>query len=209
MTINSRQTREALRLAKALFEEAMDREVLGWDGSANNLFIISGKGSWIMNPISSYVTARKDNPKVGNQIGLTLLPRGPAGRFQCATVLSNGIWQFSKVQGVARQFLRDFYTTAYKDAFLASEGYNFPVLSAPFSKPPMPLFDRDPELAVIPKQAEFARTIGHPGLTTAPAEAVYNQWVLNDMFAKVATGTPIDEAVLWGEAEIKQIYARR
>lgn len=126
----------------------------------------------------------------------------------CVNVLTNGIWAFSKAQKVARDFLRDYYTMGLKDAFVASQGYNFPVINAPFSRPPMPVYDQDPEFAVIPKLSPFATAIGYPGPTTAAAEAVWNQWVLNDMFAKVARGTSIDEAVTWAEGEIKRMYGQ-
>ncbi len=206
--INSPQTREALRVAKALFDEAMDPEVLGWDGAANNLFLVSGRGSWISNPISALLAARKNNPEIGKEVGLNIMPRGPAGRFMSTNVLTNGIWTFSKAQDEARQFLRDFYTTQYKNSFVASNGYNYPALKAPFTKPPMPVYDRDPELAAMPEQAKYAVATGYPGPTTPAAEAVFNQWVLNDMFAKVATGTSADEAVKWAEAEVKRIYSQ-
>ena len=55
--IHSEKTAQVLEWYKELYKDAMEPEVLSWDDSGNNRFILSGKGSWIHNPISPYNSA--------------------------------------------------------------------------------------------------------------------------------------------------------
>ena len=56
-------------------------EVYAWDDAGNNRWLISGKGSGIMNPPSAWAVAKRDNPKVAEQSGTHAMPNGPKGRF--------------------------------------------------------------------------------------------------------------------------------
>jgi len=57
-------------------------EVYAWDDAGNNRWLISGKGSAIMNPPSAWTVAKRDNPKVAEQVWHHDMPKGPAGRFR-------------------------------------------------------------------------------------------------------------------------------
>src|SRR3982074_3249839 len=46
-TIDAKEMREALRFAKALFDEGMTPEVFSWDDASDNRFLASGIASWI------------------------------------------------------------------------------------------------------------------------------------------------------------------
>ena len=75
--LDSPETRQALQVAKDLYEKAMTSEVLSWDDSANNQYMQSGKGSWIYNPISVYRTIEGQNPELFKNI--------EAGQFDIAS----------------------------------------------------------------------------------------------------------------------------
>lgn len=66
VAINSKETVEAYKFVKALYEDAMEPEVLAWDDRNNNVCLNSGKCSMILNPISAYNSARKDNALIPN-----------------------------------------------------------------------------------------------------------------------------------------------
>jgi multiple sugar transport system substrate-binding protein len=55
--INSDKAAQVVEWYKELYRDAMEPEVLSWDNASNNRFLLSGKGSWIHNPISPYVAA--------------------------------------------------------------------------------------------------------------------------------------------------------
>ena len=46
LTINSKNTVEAMKLVKALFQEAMTPEVFTWDASSNNRPCWRGQSHW-------------------------------------------------------------------------------------------------------------------------------------------------------------------
>jgi multiple sugar transport system substrate-binding protein len=50
------------------------------------------------------------------------------------------------------------------------------------------------------------RMLGHAGPPTAKATEAYTKYVITDMYAKAAQGTPPAAAVKWAESELKKIY---
>ena len=57
MTIASDETLAALKYGVELFNKGMTDEVFSWDDSGNNLLLLSGRGSWVDNATSAYITA--------------------------------------------------------------------------------------------------------------------------------------------------------
>jgi len=78
--IDSKEMREALRFAKALFDEGMTPEVFSWDDASDNRFLASGVGSWIHDAISAYRTTEDTNPDVFKNTHIALEPAGPGGK---------------------------------------------------------------------------------------------------------------------------------
>ena len=62
--IDSKETREAMRFAKALYDEGMTPEVFSWDDASDNRFLASGVASWIHDAISAFRTTEDSNPDV-------------------------------------------------------------------------------------------------------------------------------------------------
>src|SRR5438093_90993 len=59
VTINSKETRQAMDFVKRLYTEAMDPEVLAWDDASNNRCLNAGERIAIHNPISADEAARR------------------------------------------------------------------------------------------------------------------------------------------------------
>ena len=78
IAINSQGTKDAINYVVQLFKNAMTPEVLGWDDSGNNLLLASGAGSYILNPISAYLSAKKE---IQDASQFSSPPAGPKGRF--------------------------------------------------------------------------------------------------------------------------------
>ena len=93
--INSDQTRQAMEIARKIMEVSPP-EVYAWDDAGNNRWLISGKGSDIMNPPSAWAVAKRDNPKVAEQCWTHPVPKGPKGRFVGQLPQFYGLWKFSK-----------------------------------------------------------------------------------------------------------------
>src|SRR5437660_4372517 len=77
--IDSKEMREAMRFAKALFDEGMTPEVFSWDDASDNRYLASGIACWVHDAISAYRTTESTNPPVFQNAYLGLEPAGPSG----------------------------------------------------------------------------------------------------------------------------------
>ncbi len=214
VTINSKQTVEALKYMRAMFKECMTPEVFTWDPSSNNRGILAGKLSFVANAISVTRTAEKDNPEMSKNIQVAPALKGPVRRIAAEHVMDcYAIWNFAENQEGAKQFLVD-YIDNFGAAFKASEFYNFP--SFPSTVPDIKAqLANDPKgvpndkYKVLSNVLEWATNVGYPGYATAGIDEVFNTFVLPTMFARAAREevTP-EEAVKTAEAEIKRIFAK-
>ena len=78
--INSPETVAAVKYMAELFKKTMTPEVFGWNAASNNQLLVAGRASYILNSISAYRTAQKDQPEVGADIFFRTPLLGPAGR---------------------------------------------------------------------------------------------------------------------------------
>ena len=219
-TLKSKQTLEAVKFVKALFQEAMTPEVFTWDASSNNRAMIAGQLSLALNAISITRTAEKQDPAMSAKIQLTKALKGPVRAIGLEHVMQcYVVWKFAENIGGAKKFLVD-YVTNFRDAFVAGEFYDYPCW--PKTVPDLAkLMANDPKAhppdkyKVLEDVLNWATNIGYPGYANAAIDEIYSTWVLNVMFAKVAAGkaTPeeaLDEADkacrrIWGKWKEKRL----
>ena len=212
VVIRSPQTVEALKFVRALYRESETPEVFTWDPSSNNRGILAGRLSYVQNAISVTRTAEKENPEMSRQIQLVPALRGPVRRIASEHVMDcYVIWKFAENEEGAKQFLVD-YIDAFREAFRASEFYNFPCF--PSTVPDLkPLISNDPTASppdkykVLENVLAWATNIGYPGYASAAIDEAFNTFVIPTMFAKVARGelSPEDSARA-AEKELKRIW---
>jgi multiple sugar transport system substrate-binding protein len=205
--IDSKETREALRFAKALFDEGMTPEVFSWDDASDNRYLASGVACWIHDAISAYRTTEDTNPEVFKNTNISMEPAGPGGkRVSVSAANVYMIWKFSKnVQG-AKDFLVHFMDNDL-EGMKQSRGYNMPYLVGNYKKP-MPVIGTDPKLQILQDFPKIVAFYGHPGPFTTPIQEVVNLFVVPDMFTRVARGQNIDEAVKWATGEYRRIFSK-
>jgi multiple sugar transport system substrate-binding protein len=214
LILNSKQTLDALKFVKALFEETMTPEVFTWDASSNNRGVVSGKLSLVLNAISTTRTAEKDDPEISKKIQLAKALRGPVRAIGLEHVMQcYVVWKFAENIEGAKKFLVDFVTN-FRQAFLAGEFYDFPCFSktVPDLKK---LIANDPKAhppdkyKVLDDVLEWATNVGYPGYSSAAIDEIFSTWVLNVMFAKAASGaaTP-EEALKEADAACKRIFGK-
>ena len=206
IAIDSKEMREALRFAKALYDEGMTPEVFSWDDASDNRFLASGVGCWIHDAISAFLTTKDTNPKVFEHTYVLDEAQGPAAKWNVGEPNVWAIWKFSKNVPAAKEFIQAI-ADSQKDAMTASRGYNMPFLRDQYKKP-MPMLGNDPKLAVLQEQDKITAFFGHPGPMTPAAQEVLTTFIVPDMFARVARGGDIEETMKWGVGEIRRIYAK-
>jgi len=213
-TLNSKQTLDALKFVKALYEETMTPEVFTWDASSNNRAVVSGKVSLVLNAISTTRTAEKENPDMSRKIQLTKALRGPVRAIGLEHVMQcNVIWKFAENIDGAKKFLVD-YVTNFREAFVAGEFYDFPCFQKTVSDLAT-LIANDPKAhppdkyKVLEDVLGWATNVGYPGYATAAIDEIYSTWVLNVMFGKVAAGQASPEdALKEADSACKRIFAK-
>ena len=206
ITINSPETKQALKLALELYSKAMTNEVLSWDDTGNNQFLASGRGAWIHNPISGLRTIEKQDPELAKKIALSNVPAGPKGRLVTGSSSTLSIMKWAKSVPAAKAFLSGYFGS-YLDAVKASEGYNQPVLQE-FRKKPMAILGEDPRFHFLQDWHEYFRVFSYPGPPTPAAGEVESNWIIPLMVARAVTDGNVDGAVSWAEQKLKAIYAK-
>jgi multiple sugar transport system substrate-binding protein len=205
--IDSKEMREAMRFAKALFDEGMTPEVFSWDDASDNRFLASGVGCWIHDAISAYRTTEDTNPDVFKNTSIGMEPAGPGGkRVSVSAANVYMIWKFSKNQPAAKEFLTHFMDSG-KEGMVQSRGYNMPYLLGDAVKP-MPVIGSDPKMQILQDFPKLVAFYGYPGPFTTPIQEVVNLFVLPDMFTRVARGQAIEDVMKWGVGEYRRIFSK-
>ncbi len=212
LVLSSKQTLDAIKFVKSLYQEAMTPEVFTWDASSNNRAMLAGRVSLVLNAISVTRTAEKDNPDLSRKIQLTKALRGPVRAIGLEHVMQcYVVWKFAQNVEGAKKFLVD-YLTNFREAFVAGEFYDFPCFEK--TVPDLPkLIANDPKghppdkYKVLEDVIQWATNVGYPGYANAAIDEIFGTWVINVMFAKAASGaaTP-EEALKEAEVACKRIF---
>jgi multiple sugar transport system substrate-binding protein len=205
--IDSKETREALKFAKALYDEGMTAEVFSWDDASDNRYLASGIACWVHDAISAYRTTEDTNPDVFKNTFIGMEPAGPNGK-RVNTCAANVwmVWKFSKNQQAAKELLTHMVDT-FSEGMTASRGYNMPYLNG-LAKKPMPVIGSDPKLQILQDFPPIVAFYGYPGPFITPIQEVVNLFVLPDMFTRVARGQSIEDVMKWGVGEYRRIFAK-
>jgi multiple sugar transport system substrate-binding protein len=200
--INSEKTAQVIECYKELYKDAMEPEVLSWDDASNNRFLLSGKGSWIHNPISAWVAAVTNKQPIADEIAFHNSLAGPGGTHSAPSILSLGIWKFSKQADLAKDFLQFLFRKENYDAWIvASNAFNHPPLRHLAEHP---IWLRNPKFAMLPKEAEFGHARSWPAKPSASSRLVDVNFILPDMVAKAIGGMPTPRAMAWAEDQVRQ-----
>jgi len=201
--VNSAETRAALEYAKKLMA-FNPPDVYAWDDAGNNKWLISGKGSSIMNPPSAWSVAKRDNPKVAENCWTHDMPRGAKGRFAPYLPFFYGVWSFGKNKSAAKDLVHHIVDKPQaKLQVAASNGYDLPAFKSYYDfdtwstvEPPKGTVYNYP-----PRGDEELSIAGYPARPDVAAQ-IYNQALQTVMIGKVAQGgEKIDDVVKWAANE--------
>lgn len=214
VALDSPQTLLAVEKAVELFKTGLIEGVLAWDDNSNNSAYAAEKISCTLNGPSIFINAGRNAAK-GDALAKKLYdnsdhflhPAGPKGVFSLITNYSVGIPNYSKNVKAAKDFLLWFMQPDQYGQFLDAGGG--------YWQGPAKKFDDAPVYKNNPKMAPYGellkggtvKWVGWPGPLSAASYAVYNNFIIVDLFAKACAGeyTP-KEAIAWAVGQLKTRY---
>jgi multiple sugar transport system substrate-binding protein len=212
--LKTQETLEAIKYIKALYQEAMTEEVLAWDPTSNNRFMVEGTGCLTLDTMSIVRASEKLERPFAKDLRLAKAPEGPAGRLAPSFgFLTYFIWKFGENTEGAKQFLID-YTGHTRQGFLESGFQNMP--SFPDAAPDLAEVVANDSSSTPPDKyrvladgATWTTNIGYPGYSNAAIAEVWASGLIPKMCAQAATGqlTP-EEALDHADREVRDIFGK-
>jgi hypothetical protein len=205
ITIESDATLQALEYLKEL-TRYMPPDIYGWDDASNNRWLISGKGSAIVNPPSAWTVAKRDRIDVASQVWHHDMPRGPRGRYRGALPFSWGIWNWARDKKAAKDLLLFLSQREQQWKLItASQGYDYPQLPAYLDHPIWNEIGPPPgtQYNYPIRGDEKLIVAGWPAKQEIGVQ-IYYKWLLPTMVGKVTSGgMPPREAMKWAAKELE------
>lgn len=205
VVINSKETHEALKYAKALYK-TMVPGVASWLDSNNNRAFLSGQLGLTNNGISVWYVANSKFPKIADDVHNAPNPIGPVGHNTTFNLFSSAfIFKYSKYPNAAKEYLRFMLEKEQTTPWVnAMKGYVTPALK---SYADLPIWTSDPDITPyrdVFKNTHFDGWAGTPGIEAARA---LKSFVVLDMFADACAGGATPQAAAKrAEGRLKAIY---
>jgi len=205
ITVKSDPVRTAMEYYKKL-AQWLPPDAPAWDNAANNRYLISGRGSLIMNPPSSWAVVKRDAPQIAEQLWTHGMPSGPAGRYSPFLPYFWGIWNFGRNKTAAKDLILFLSTRpSVEKMVVASQGYD------------LPAFEKLTDFKVWAEEAPPKGTLyhypnphNHQILSVAAAPAppkiahqIYTQAIQTKMVVRFMRGEPLDRTLGWAESEVE------
>ena len=205
ITVKTDAVRTALEYYRKL-AQWLPPDAPAWDNTSNNKYLISGKGALIMNPPSAWAVAKRDAPRVAEQLWTHGMPSGPSGRYAPFLPYFWGIWNFSKNKSAAKSLLAYLsQPSAVEQMVVASGGYD------------LPAFEKLTTLKVWAEEGPPKGTLYHypnpynhqilsVGGAPAPhkiAEQINNASLMCQMAVRHYNGEAMEKTLAWAEGEVE------
>lgn len=196
VAIDSKETVAALKYVKELYP-TMIAGVTSWNDASNNQAYAAGEIGLTFNGVSIYyVLKNSPNEKlqaIAKDTNNTLVPFGVAAHApESALVVNAMLFRHSKYPNAAKEYLRFMMEAPQYGPWLSScLGYWSEPLKA-YAK--MAFWDSDPKIAAYKAGMDTPYYDGYKGPIGANSSALAANYILVDMFAKVATGNSSPEA---------------
>ena len=205
VVVKNDNVRQVLEFYKKLMA-FLPPDAPAWDDSSNNKWLVSGRGSLIMNPPSAWAVAKRDAPQVAEQCWTHGFPVGPKGRFAPFLPYYWSIWKFAKNKEAAKSLLMHLsQPSAIEKMVTASGGYD------------LPAFEKLTTLKTWAEEGPPKGTLYHYpnphkhqvlSISASPAppkvaQQIYTQATLTKMCVRFYQGEPMEKTLAWAEGELE------
>lgn len=198
VTINSKETVEALKYAKALYETFIPG-TLSWLDISNNRALTAGEIGVTQNGVSLYFSIKNSKDEkiaaVGKDLNHATMPVGPLGRpSEPALIINAMAFRHTKFPNAAKEYLRFMMEKEQYDKWLTGcYGYWTQPLKGYAESA---VWKSDPKITIYRDTWERALWSGYKGSINEAAGTVNAEYVVVQMVASVCAGqaTPEDAA---------------
>jgi ABC-type glycerol-3-phosphate transport system substrate-binding protein len=205
ITVKTDAVRQALDYYKRC-AQFFPPEAPSWDDASNNKWLVSGKGALIMNPPSACAVAKRDAPKIAEQLWTHGMPSGPKGRFAPFIPQYWAIWSFSKNKAAAKSLLAHLsQPAAIEKLVAASGGYDVPSFAN--MKTLKTWAEEGPPKGTL---YHYPNPYNHQVLSVAAApsppkiaQQIYAQGLMTKMTVRHLQGEPMEKTLAWAETEVE------
>ena len=207
VAINSKETIEALKYGKELYQTFI-AGTLAWQDPSNNKAFIAGEISLTQNGVSIYY-ALKNNPATAELAADTdhaPMPVGPSGkRPETALILNAMVFKHTKYPNAAKEFLRFMMEQEQYEKWLTGcLGYWAQPLKAYAQSA---VWGTDPKLLAYRDACGTEFWNGYKGPISQASGAAIADYVIPQMFAAVSSGAATaEDAVKEAERRAKRFY---
>jgi len=159
-----------------------------------------------MNPPSAWAVAKRDAPKIAEQLWTHGMPAGPKGRFAPFVPNYWAIWNFSKNKSAAKSLLAHLsQPSAIEKLVVASGGYDVPSFSN--MKTLKVWANESPPKGTL---YHYPNPYNHQVLSVAAApsppkiaQQIYAQGIMTKMTVRHLQGEPMEATLAWAEGEVE------
>lgn len=209
VTINSKETIEALKFSRALYETFIPG-TNSWLDPSNNKAMLAGEIAATQNGVSLYYSAKNSKGPALQAIAADMnharMPIGPSGvSSESALAINAMAFKHTKYPSAAKAYLTFLMEGPQYDRWLTgSFGYWGQPLRAYADSA---VWDCDPKISIYKETMNISRWLASPGPINEASGAVTADYVMVDMVAAASTGasTP-EEAAREAERRAKRYY---
>lgn len=205
ITVKSDNMRQLIEYMRRLVP-SLPAEVFSWDDASNNKWLISGNGALIFNPPSAWAVAKRDAPKIAEQIWHHPWPKGPQGRFNPVTVNYLTVWNFSKNKSAAKSLLLHMSSRENAERMIkASQGFDLATFTsfADFKV----WSEEGPPLGTLthyPNGGDQQYSMAAEPAPAAIAQQIYSQALMPRMIGRIVQGgATVDATLDWASKELE------
>ncbi len=203
ITLDSPETRAGLRFIKKAYNEAWPKGVMQWQNLENNQTFLAGKTGMTINSPSIWwkASTKKRWKNLYDNIGFSLVPKGPGGRHCTAIPQFLVVFKYSKMKKEAKAFVRFMLQSDIQVEFSKKAWMWTPVHKGLASQLPDNEYYR-----IMNEQANYAHVPGWPGPASKAGAEAHERFVLLSMVQRYVNGQNIDKSVQQAVKELEKIY---
>jgi len=206
VAIDSAETRTVLNLIRDAWKAGIiPPDATTWDDSGNNKAYLTGIAGMIWNTPSVLANMEKNDPNLLSKTEITLLPKGPKGRFTSGYYYRWGIFNTTKFPEAALGLMEYLTQPAQlRPVYDLSAGNMMPVYKNMMNDD---MWKKSKQRETVVKMVEFTVPQGYPGSTTPWIQDAWMDHTICKMFNRVMVdGWDNDKAIAEAKTALQKWY---